>query len=62
MKGEQVMEPKKTFQVLITTTFNDVLEIEAESENEAMEIAEQMVCDGEFDTALDEPNTEYSIL
>lgn len=56
------MKPnKKTFQVLITTTFNDVLEIEAESENKAMEIAEQMVWDGEFDTATGEPSTEYSI-
>ena len=56
------MKPnKKTFQVLITTTFNDVLDVEAESENEALQIAEQMVWDGEFDTALGEPSTEYEI-
>ena len=57
------MKPnKKTFQVLITTTFTDEVEVEATSEEEALGMVNKMIFDDEIETAMGEPNTELSIL
>lgn len=41
---------KKLFNVSVTTTYDGHVEVEASSEEEAMELAMEMVCKGEVDT------------
>ena len=57
------MSEKKKFQVLITTTFNKVVDVEAESENEALEIVDNMIFNDEIEDGVttEEPTTELSI-
>lgn len=47
-KGE--MRMKKFYDVSITTTYDGYAVVEASSEEEAMELAMEMVCKGEIDT------------
>lgn len=54
---------KKTFQVLITTTFEKVVEVKAEDEEEAINLVDEMLFKGEIEDGVttEEPNTELSI-
>ena len=53
---------KKKFTVKVITTFVDYIEVEAEAEDEAIENAVEMVNNGDYITALGEPETEYDLL
>ena len=48
----------KKYMVSITTTFDGQVEIEAETADEAMEIARAMLWEGEINTLEFEPDTE----
>lgn len=48
---------KQTFRVRVTTSFTDVVEIQAENEEEALALADQMVFDDEIDVTDNEPDT-----
>ena len=53
---------KKTYKVLIKTSFDLVVDIEATSEEKALEKANDMVFNGEVDPVSNgEPDTECSI-
>ena len=52
----------KTYQVLITTTFEQIVEVDADSEEEAKQIVDNSIADGAYDTIDCEPNTEIEII
>lgn len=52
---------QQTFKVRVTTSFTDVIEIQAENEEQALAITNQMLFNGEVDVTDNEPDTTCEI-
>jgi len=51
----------KTYQVLITTTFEDIVEVDATNEEEAKQIVDNLIWNG-YNAIDNEPTTEIEII
>ena len=54
---------KKTFQVLITTKFSKVVDVEAKDEKDAIQQVEESIFNGDIEDGVtsEEPETEVSL-